>query len=148
MEIILKQDIQNLGNKDEVVKVKNGYARNYLIPNGLAMTATESAKKILAENIKQRAHKEAKIKADAEVIAKKLEGVKITIGAKTSSTGKIFGSVNTIQIAEKLAEKGFEVDRRIISIQDDQIKEVGNYTAEIKLHREVKVKIEFEVIAE
>lgn len=148
MEIILKQDIQNLGNKDEVVKVKNGYARNYLIPNGLAMTATDSAKKILAENIKQRAHKEAKIKADAEVIAKKLEGVKITIGAKTSSTGKIFGSVNTIQIAEKLAEKGFEVDRRIISIHDDQIKEVGNYTAEIKLHREVKVKIEFEVIAE
>ncbi len=148
MEIILKQDIQNLGNKDEVVKVKNGYARNYLIPQGLAITATESAKKILAENIKQRAHKEAKIKADAEVIAKKLEGVKLTIGAKTSSTGKIFGSVNTIQIAEALAEKGFDIDRRIISIQDDQVKEVGNYQAEIKLHREVKVKIDFEVIAE
>jgi len=148
MEIILKQDIQNLGNKDEIVKVKNGYARNYLIPNGLAITATESAKKILAENIKQRAHKEAKIKADAEVIAKKLEGVKLTIGAKTSSTGKIFGSVNTIQIAEALAEKGFEIDRRIINIQDDQIKEVGNYIAEIKLHREVKVKVDFEVIAE
>jgi len=148
MEIILKQDIQNLGNKDEIVKVKNGYARNYLIPNGLAMTATESAKKVLAENIKQRAHKEAKVKADAEVIAQKLEGVKLTIGAKTSSTGKIFGSVNTIQIAEALSEKGFEIDRRIISLQEDQIKEVGNYTAEIKLHREVKVKVEFEVIAE
>jgi large subunit ribosomal protein L9 len=148
MEIILKQDIQNLGNKDEVVKVKNGYARNYLIPKGLAMTATESAKKILAENTKQRAHKEAKVKDAAEVIAKKLEGVKLTIGAKTSSTGKIFGSVNTIQIAEALSEKGFDIDRKIISIQDDQVKEVGSYTAEIKLHREVKVKIEFEVIAE
>ena len=148
MEIILKQDVQNLGNKDEIVKVKNGYARNCLIPEGLAITATESAKKILAENTKQRAHKEAKIKADAEVIAKKLEGVKLTIGAKTSSTGKIFGSVNTIQIAEALAQKGFDIDRRIISIQDDQVKEVGSYFAEIKLHREVKVKIDFEVIAE
>lgn len=148
MEIILKQDVQNLGNKDEIVKVKNGYARNYLIPKGLATSATESAKKVLAENIKQRAHKEAKIKADAEVIAKKLEGVKLTIGAKTSSTGKIFGSVNTIQIAEALSQKGFDIDRRIISIQDDQVKEVGSYVAEIKLHREVKVKIDFEVIAE
>jgi large subunit ribosomal protein L9 len=148
MEIILKQDVQNLGNKDEIVKVKNGYARNYLIPQGLAITATESAKKVLAENTKQRAHKEAKIKADAEVIAKSLEGVKITIGAKTSSTGKIFGSVNTIQIAEALSQKGFDIDRRIISIQDDQVKEVGSYIAEIKLHREVKVKIDFEVIAE
>lgn len=148
MEIILKQDVQNLGNKDEIVKVKNGYARNYLIPQGLAVTATESAKKVLAENTKQRAHKEAKIKADAEVIANKLEGVKLTIGAKTSSTGKIFGSVNTIQIAEALAAKGFDIDRRIISLQEEQIKEVGNYTAEVKLHREVKVKIDFEVIAE
>ena len=148
MEIILKQDVQNLGNKDEIVKVKNGYARNYLIPQGIAITATESAKKILAENTKQRAHKEAKIKDSAEVIAKKLEGVKLTIGAKTSSTGKIFGSVNTIQIAQALLEKGFEIDRRIISIQDDQVKEIGSYTAEIKLHREVKVKIDFEVIAE
>ena len=148
MEIILKQDVQNLGNKDEIVKVKNGYARNYLIPQGFAITATESAKKVLAENIKQRAHKEAKIQADAEVIANKLEGVKLTIGAKTSSTGKIFCSVNTIQIAEALAAKGFDIDRRTISIQDDQIKEVGSYIAEVKLHREVKVKIEFEVIAE
>ncbi len=148
MEIILKQDVANLGSKDEIVKVKNGYARNYLIPNGLAITASASAKKVLAENIKQRAHKEAKIKADAEVIAKKLEGVKLTIGAKTSSTGKIFGSVNTIQIAEALAAKGFDIDRKVISIQDEQIKEVGNYSADIKLHKEVKVKIDFEVIAE
>jgi large subunit ribosomal protein L9 len=148
MEIILKQDVQNLGSKDEIVKVKNGYARNYLIPKGYAITATESAKKVLAENIKQRAHKEAKIKADAELLAKKLEGLKLTIGAKTSSTGKIFGSVNTIQIAEALGAKGFDIDRKVISIQDDQIKEVGSYKAEIKLHREVKVSIDFEVIAE
>lgn len=148
MEIILLQEVSNLGSKDEIVKVKNGYARNYLIPNGMAITATESAKKILAENIKQRAHKEAKIKADAEQIAQKLQGLKLTIGAKTSSTGKIFGSVNTIQIAEALAEKGFEIDRKVISLKEDQIKEVGNYTAEIKLHREVKVAIEFEVISE
>lgn len=148
MEIILLQDVSNLGNKDEIVNVKNGYARNYLIPNGMAITATQSAKKVLAENIKQRAHKEAKIKTDAEQIAKKMEGLKLTIGAKTSSTGKIFGSVNTIQIAEALAEKGFEIDRKVISLKEDQIKEIGTYTAEVKLHREVKVAIEFEVISE
>ena len=148
MEIILLQDVSNLGNKDEIVKVKNGYARNYLIPNGVAITATESSKKILAENTKQRAHKEAKIKADAELVPKKMEGLKLTIGAKTSSTGKIFGSVNTIQIAEALSEKGFDIDRKVISLKEEQIKEVGTYTAEIKLHREVKVAIEFEVISE
>ncbi len=148
MEIILKQDVANLGHKDDIVTVKNGYARNYLIPNGMATAATESAKKVHAENIKQRAHKEAKIKSDAEAIAKKLDGIKLTIGAKTSSTGKIFGSVNTIQIAESLQEKGFEIDRKNISIKEDQVKEVGSYTAEIKLHREVKVSIEFEVVAE
>jgi large subunit ribosomal protein L9 len=148
MEIILLQDVSNLGNKDEIVKVRNGYARNYLIPNGMAITATESSKKILAENTKQRAHKEAKIKADAELVAKKMEGLKLTIGAKTSSTGKIFGSVNTIQIAEALSEKGFDIDRKVISLKEEQIKEVGTYNAEIKLHREVKVAIEFEVISE
>ncbi len=148
MEIILKQDIPNLGHKDDIVTVKNGYARNYLIPQGIAIAATVSAKKVLAENIKQRAHKEAKVKADAEAIAKKLEGVKITIGAKTSSTGKIFGSVNTIQIAESLAQQGFEVERKNISIKEEQIKEAGTYTAEIKLHREVKVNLEFEVVSE
>ena len=148
MEIILLQDISNLGNKDEVTTVKNGYARNYLIPKGMATAATESAKKVLAENIKQRAHKEAKIKDDAEQRAKQMEGIKLTIGAKTSSTGKIFGSVNTIQIAEALAGKGFDIDRKSISLKDEQIKEVGSYTAEIKLHRDVKVSVEFEVISE
>ncbi|MEY1638040.1 50S ribosomal protein L9 [Tenuifilum osseticum] len=148
MEIILLQDVPNLGNKNDVVTVRNGYARNYLIPKGMAITATESAKKVIAENIKQQAHKEAKIKAEAKQLAKKLEGVKLTIGAKTSSTGKIFGSVNNIQIAEALAEKGFEIDRKSITLSEDQVKEVGTYKAEIKLHREVKVSIEFEVVSE
>lgn len=148
MEIILKQDVASLGHKDDIIIVKDGYARNYLIPQGIATAATESAKKVLAENIRQRAHKEAKVKADAEAIAQKLEGLKLTIGAKTSTTGKIFGSVNTIQIAESLKEKGFEIDRKNILIKEEQIKEVGSYTAEVKLHREVKVSIEFEVVAE
>lgn len=148
MEIILLQDVANLGNKHDIVTVKNGYARNYLIPKGIAIAATESAKKVIAENIKQQAHKEAKIKADAQELAKKMEGLKLTIGAKTSSTGKIFGSVNTIQIAEALAAKGFEIDRKNITLKEDQIKEVGSYTAEIKLHREVRVNIEFEVVSE
>ncbi len=148
MEIILLQDIPNLGSKNDIVTVRNGYARNYLIPKGMAISATESAKKVIAENIKQQAFKEAKIKASAEELARKMEGIKLTIGAKTSSTGKIFGSVNTIQIAEALAEKGFEIDRKNIMLPEDQIKEVGNYTAEVKLHREVKVKIDFEVVSE
>ena len=148
MEIILLQDMPSLGSKNDIINVRNGYARNYLIPRGFATIATESAKKVLAENTKQRAHKEAKIKADAEELAKKLNGLKLTIGAKTSSTGKIFGSVNTIQISEALAEKGFEIDRKLIFIQDDQIKEVGSYTAEVKLHKEVKVSIEFDVVSE
>lgn len=148
MEIILKQDIPSLGHKDDLITVKNGYARNYLIPQGFAIAATESAKKVHAENIRQRAHKEEKIKADAEVYAKKLEGLSLTIGAKTSTTGKIFGSVNTIQIAESLIEKGFDIDRKNITIKEEHIKEVGSYTAEIKLHRDVKVSIQFEVVAE
>ena len=148
MEIILKQDLANLGHKDDLISVKNGYARNYLIPKGFAIHATESARKVLAENLKQRAHKEAKIKSDAEEIAKKLEGLKLTIGAKTSSTGKIFGSVNTIQIAEEIEAKGYDIDRKAIKINEDQVKEVGSYKASIKLHREVIVEIEFEVVAE
>ncbi|MDD2549890.1 MAG: 50S ribosomal protein L9 [Bacteroidales bacterium] len=148
MEIILKQDIPSLGSKDDLIEVKSGYARNYLIPKGMATEASVSAKKVLAENIKQRAHKEEKIRTEAEAIAKKLEGTKLTLGAKTSSTGKIFGSVNTIQIAESLNEKGFEIDRKHIFIKEDQVKEVGSYVAEIKLHKEVTVNIDFEVVAE
>jgi len=148
MEIILLQDVKKLGQKDDLVSVKNGYGRNFLVPQGFAIAATSSAKKMHAENLKQRAHKEEKIKADATVIATKLEGLKLTIGAKTSTSGKIFGSVNTIQIAEALKEKGFEIDRKSISLPDEQIKEIGNFKAVVKLHREVKVEIECEVIAE
>ena len=148
MEIILKQDVNNLGTKDDVIVVKDGYARNFLIPKGFAIMATASAKKVLAENIKQRAHKEAKIKAEAEKIAAKMTGLKLVIGAKTSSTGKIFGSVNTIQISEALHEKGFEIERKKIQMQNDQIKEVGTYKAKVKLHKEVHVEIDFDVISE
>ena len=148
MEIILKQDVNNLGAKDDVVVVKDGYARNFLIPKGFAIMATPSAKKVLAENIKQRAHKEAKIKNEAEKLAANMNGLKLVIGAKTSSTGKIFGSVNTIQIAEALQTKGFEVDRKSIRIQEEQIKEVGTYKAKVKLHKDVYVDIEFDVVSE
>ena len=148
MEIILKQDIQSLGHKNDIITVKSGYGRNYLIPKGLAILATPSAKKMHEENLRQRAHKEEKIKNEAQETAKKMEKITLSIGAKTSSTGKIFGSVNTIQIAEALKGKGYEIERKNISIPEDQIKEVGKYTASIKLHREVSVDIEFEIIAE
>jgi large subunit ribosomal protein L9 len=148
MDIILKQDVTNLGQKDDIVKVKDGYARNYLIPKGLATTATESAKKVLAENTKQRAHKEAKIRAQAQAQAEKMKGLTLKIGAKTSTTGKIFGSVNTIMIAEALKEKGFDIDRKNIIFDEEHIKEVGTYKAKAKLHKEVIVEIEFEIVAE
>ncbi|MCE5178315.1 MAG: 50S ribosomal protein L9 [Porphyromonadaceae bacterium] len=147
MEVILKEDIISLGYKDDVVNVKKGYARNFLIPQGKAVIASESAKKVLAENQKQRAHKLAQIKADAQAIADKLEGVSLTIGAKTSSTGTIFGSVTNIQIADALQAKGFEIERKLILIKD-AVKEVGNYKAVVKLHKEVSVEIPFEVVAE
>lgn len=147
MKIILKEDVSGLGYKDDVVEVKNGYGRNYLIPTGKAVIATESALKVLAEDQRQRAHKLAKIKADAEELAAKLKDVKLTIGAKTSATGTIFGSVNNIQIAEALEKLGFNVDRKIIDIKES-VKEVGNYTTTIKLHKEVSVEVPFEVVAE
>lgn len=148
MEIILLQDIDKLGQKDDIVKVKDGYGVNFLIPRGFAIAATKSAKKVHAENLKQRAHKEEKIKIAAQTIAEKLADTFLVVGAKTSSSGKIFGSVNTIQIAEALKEKGFDIDRKSITLPEDQIKEIGKYKAFIKLHREVKVEIEFEIIAE
>ncbi len=148
MEVILKTDVAKLGHKDDIIEVKPGYARNYLIPNKIAIVATEAAKKVLAEDLKQRAHKLAKIKQDAEELAAKMEGLNLTIGAKASSTGKIFGSVNTIQISEALKAAGFDIDRKIILLKDESIKDLGNYTATIKLHREVKVDITFDVVAE
>ncbi len=149
MEVILKQDMQNLGQKDEIVKVRDGYARNFLIPQGMATTATASAKKVLAENTKQRAHKEAKVKEEAQKIAEKMNGLKLQIGAKTSTTGKIFGSVNTIQVAEALKDKGYDIDRKNISLVNaDTIKEVGSYKARVKLHKEVIFEIDFEIVSE
>ena len=147
MKIILREDVANLGYKDDVVEVKSGYGRNYLIPTGKAVIASESALKVLAENQKQRAHKLAKIKADAEALAESIKGVSLTIGAKTSATGTIFGSVNNIQIAEALEKLGFNVDRKVINIKES-IKEVGSYTAILKLHKEVSVEIPFEVVSE
>ena len=147
MKIILKEDIATLGYKDDVVEVKSGYGRNYLIPTGKAVIATESALKVLAENQKQRAHKLAQIKADAEALAESLIEVSLTIGAKTSSTGTIFGSVNSIQIAEALEKLGFNVDRKLIVIKET-IKEVGSYKALLKLHKEVSIEIPFEVVSE
>ena len=147
MELILKQDIKNLGEKDDVVNVKPGFGRNFLIPKGYATLATVSAKKVLAENLKQAAFKQDKIKKDADAIASKLEGIKLSIGAKAGESGKIFGSVNTIQIADALKKEGFEVDRRRITF-DTEPKFVGEYIANLNLHKEVKVKVPFEVVAE
>jgi len=148
MEIILKQDISNLGFKDDVIQVKSGYGRNYLIPKGYAILATDSSKKVHAENLKQRAHKEEKIKEEATLVAEKINSLSLKIGAKASSKGKIFGSVNTIQLSEALAKEGVEVARKKIVVKSDAIKEVGEYTAIAKLHREVTAEIKFEVVAE
>jgi large subunit ribosomal protein L9 len=148
MNLILIEDVANLGLKDDVVSVRPGYGRNFLIPQGKAVLATESAKKVHAENLRQRAHKEAKLKDEALKIAAQLENKKFSIGAKISTTGKIFGSVNSIQIAEAIAKKGFEIDRKNITIPGDTIKEVGEYTAKIKLHKEVIITIEFTVVGE
>lgn len=148
MEIILKQDVNNLGHKDDIVVVKNGYATNYLIPQGYAIMATPSAKKIHAENLKQRAHKEAKLREDAAALAAKLEGVEVTVATKVSSTGKVFGSVNNIQIAEALAAKGFEIDRRNITVADDKLQEVGVYDATVKCYKDIKATMKVAVVAE
>ena len=149
MEIILKQDVPHLGHKDDVVVVKNGYATNYLIPQGFAIMATPSAKRVHAENLRQRAHKEAKLRSDAEALAAKLEGVQVTVATKVSATGKIFGSVNNIQVAEALAAKGFEMDRRNITIVgEDKLQEVGLYEAVVKCYKDIKATIKVEVVAE
>ncbi len=148
MEIILLQDINNLGSKDDIVKVKDGYGRNYLIPQKMAIVANASSKKVLAENIRQRAHKEAKLKEEALALATQMEGKTVTIGAKTSSSGKIFGSVNTIQLAEAINALGFNIDRKQIRLAEDHIKEIGQFTAKIKLHKEVIVDFNFEVVSE
>ncbi len=146
MEIILKQDIIGLGFKNDIVNVKSGYGRNYLIPQGLGVIASESAKKVLAENLKQQAHKLAAQKAAAEERCKTLEGVALTIAAKVSSTGQLYGSVNTAMVAEELKKLGKDVDRKIITMRD--IKKVGEYVALVHFHKEVTVEIPVTVVAE
>ena len=146
MEIILKEDVVNLGYKNDIVTVKSGYGRNYLIPTGKAVIASPAAKKMLAEDLKQRAHKLEKIKKDAEALAEQLKEVSLTIATKVSATGTIFGSVSNIQIADELEKLGHKIDRKIIVVKG--VKEVGNYTATVKLHKEVAVEIPFAVVAE
>ncbi len=149
MEIILIQDVPNLGFKDDIVNVKPGYATNFLIPKGLAVIALASEKKKLAETLKQRSYKEEKIKKDAEKLAEKLSDIHVKIGAKVGSTGKLFGSVNSMQIADAIKEQyDIDLDRKKILLDGDSIKEVGVYTAKVNLHKEVRFDIKFEVIAE
>ena len=146
MKIILKEDVNGLGYKDDVVEVKNGYGRNYLIPTGKAIIATESALKVLAENQRQRAHKLAKIKADAEAAAAALEGLEVVIAAKAAESGAIYGSVGAAQIAEALEKLGHVVDRKIIDAPTAKV--LGKHTAHVRFHRDVVVELPFEVIAE
>ncbi len=149
MEIILKQDISGLGYKNDLITVKDGYARNYLIPKGMAIVATASAKKVLAEVKKQQAYKEEKIRKEAEDLAKVLEGAQLTVGVKASTKGKIFGSVNNIMIADAIKnQKNVEVDRKKIEVNGDAIKEVGTYKATIRLHKDIAVEVSLDVKAE
>lgn len=148
MEIILKQDIKGLGYKDDKVTVANGYGRNYLLPKNMATLATDSAKKMHAEIMKQRAFKEDKQRKEATAHAEKLSGVSIKVGAKAGESGKIFGSVTTIQIAEALNKAGFNVERKNIEMNDDTIKQLGTYSAKVRLYKEIAANVSFEVVAE
>ena len=148
MEVILKQDIKNLGYKDDVVKVRDGYGRNFLIPKGLAIIANATNKKVLAETVKQRAHREEKVRTNAEATANALKDVTVKVGAKVGEKGKIFGSVTPIQIADALKKLGYEVDRRNISLNEEAIKSVGTYTADVRIYKDIAVKVNFEVVEE
>jgi large subunit ribosomal protein L9 len=149
MEVILKQDLKNVGYKNDIVSVKPGFGRNFLIPRGMAILADEKNKKIHAENMRQRAHKEAKIKAEAESLANKLKDMTVKVGAKTGENGKIFGSVTAVQLAESLRVLGIDVDRRNITIDNaDTVKTVGTYTAKARIHKEVLATFSFEVVGE
>lgn len=147
MEIILKQDVVNLGLKDDIVTVKNGYARNFLIPQKLAVLATPSAKKVLAENLRQRAHKEEKIIADAKETQAKLEALKLTLRVKSGEQGKLFGSISSADLTEEFVKNGIAVDKKYIRIPGTTIKKLGSYTAKVRLHREVEFEFNFEVVA-
>ncbi|MDA0303705.1 MAG: 50S ribosomal protein L9 [Bacteroidetes bacterium] len=148
MDIILKQDVELLGSKNDIVTVKSGYARNFLIPQGIATAATPSARKVVAEVIKQQSHKAAKAMEQAQTLGKSLEGLTLKIGAKAGESGKIFGSVNSIQLTEAIQAAGHSIDRKLIHLSDDSIKELGSYEATIKLHKEVVVTVKFDVVAD
>ena len=149
MEIILIQDVQNLGYKDDIITVKDGYANNYLLPQGYALMATPSNRKVLAENIRQRAFKEDKIRKDAEALLSKLNDVTVKIAAKAGANGQIFGSVNNIQVAEAIkAQLDMDIDRRKIFVDGDKIKEIGNYTATVGIYKDIKAEIKLDVFAE
>ena len=148
MELILRQDVEGVGFKDDIVTVKNGYGRNFLIPQGHAILATTSAKKVLAENLKQRAFKEKKIIEDAKAIAEALEALEIKIAAKVGAGDKLFGSVNNINVAEALEKEGQEIDKKYITVIGGNVKRLGKYDAVVRLHREVTVDLPFEVIAQ
>lgn len=148
MELILRQDVENLGFKDDVVDVKNGYGRNFLIPTGQAVLATSSAKKVLAENLKQRAYKEAKLIEDANSLAETIKGYEIQIASKTGSGDKLFGSVNNIDVAAALAKAGTELDKKFIKVVGGSVKRLGKYNASVRLHRSVVADITFEVVKE
>ncbi|OFY83857.1 MAG: 50S ribosomal protein L9 [Bacteroidetes bacterium RIFCSPLOWO2_12_FULL_35_15] len=148
MEVILKQDVKNLGYKDDVVNVKPGYGRNFLIPKGVAAMATGSAKKMLTETVKQRAFKEQKIKTAAESAAAKLKEMIVKVGAKVGESGKIFGSVTTVQLADAIKKLGYDVDRKNITMTEESIKTVGTYTADVRFHKEVTGTVTFEVVQE
>lgn len=148
MELILKQDVENVGFKDDIVNVKNGYGRNFLIPQGHAVLATSSAKKVLAETLKQRAYKDAKIIEDATKIADAIKGLEIKITSKVGSGDKLFGSVNNADVAEAIAKEGTEIDKKFIKVAGGTVKRLGKYNATVRLHREVVVELTFDVIAE
>ncbi|MBK7887621.1 MAG: 50S ribosomal protein L9 [Bacteroidetes bacterium] len=145
MEIILKQDVKNLGYADDIVKVRNGYGRNYLIPNGYAVIANDTNKKIHAEVVKQRAHKIGKLRMDADKLAAALEGVTLSIGAKVGENGKLFGSVTSQQLVDKLKSMGYAIDKKQVVMPEEHIKKTGNYTAEVIVHRDIRAKLNFEV---
>ena len=149
MDVILKEDVKHLGSKHELVKVRPGYGRNFLIPKGLALEATEGRRRENAEVTKQRAHKEEKIRTAAQKAADTLKNMTLKVGAKAGEKGKIFGSVTSIQIAEAIKKAGYDVDRKNISIEnEDNIKTLGTYSANVKLHKEVSIKLSFEIVAE
>lgn len=148
MEVILQKEVENLGNQYELVKVRPGYARNFLIPRGLAIVATPSSRRVMDEIIKQRAHKEEKKKKDAETLAAKLKDVTLKIAAKAGENGRIFGSVNAIQLAEAIDALGYKVDRKNIDLKSDTVKTIGKYTAHVRLYKDISVDVAFEVVAE